>query len=915
VKRNPFVFVLLLSFFLLAAGFFSYSFLLPRYIENSVLPGLGDRFFTPVSGEVYSIGFHGTDLGDIVMGDPRNAAVRIGSVHAVYSPGSLLAKKLETITFNGVTLNLILQGNKILLPGIDLESLAGTGTEEKAESQQSAINLPIELESLLILNGLVNIHSENRLIPVSFTLKITRQENSGSADLPVYFLEMQLSPPGLQISITGTMDLAGNTVNVAAAADFFDLTCLGFLLGEMQKIPQFGPGSLSGTAKFRIAPFQLDSAEIEAEIESLHWPNGPFTIASSSVETGKSVPLNLKIKAWGKHINVAAQGAITEPISGVFSLNGSLVNGEDSFSGTGKFLLQTIDTPSLTQNENLRYLVIKGNPELAGNFALEMGSSGTWQAKLESNTRNKKGSKPESFQVKLGTNVFETNTLSAALHGKCDAGYQEITVAVTLSEFHALLDNTMQIKTPQAKLDVSANQKSGAGQETITSGSFALSLSDTQFIKNGLTGKGGIILEGTIPPQVIEKMGSIRAAGNLSANNTVLEDQPSGLKIFPLDIQIPWHWPLSGQEMPGSITAAHIAWKNNELGSFEAEIGLQGAEYSIVGRQTSSLAKGVETSVSGTAVIADSGVQANLSVHIPPTSFTSLHLGMIDPALKNSYLAGELGLDGAFRYDANGLQGDLSVSLQNGRYEYPQKKYAVDGISVSLQMPFLPELRSASAQNIFFDKGTIGNLVFEDGSIIWHLESADTLFIEESVVRWSGGRIFTNAVRISPGRKDFVISLFCDRLILAEILRQFGITNAEGEGTVSGRVPLIIRNGQGGSVKVAALDLLSAGIPKNTPRFAQVDFAAEALKNFKYNWVKLLLNSAGEDLVMQMHMDGKPMRSLPFTYDTQTGIMQRVDDITKGIDQPIRLDVNFRLPLNRLLGYSGKIQDILEKIK
>jgi hypothetical protein len=245
-----------------------------------------------------------------------------------------------------------------------------------------------------------------------------------------------------------------------------------------------------------------------------------------------------------------------------------------------------------------------------------------------------------------------------------------------------------------------------------------------------------------------------------------------------------------------------------------------------------------------------------------------------------------------------------------------------------LLLPSLPDLRSAPAQKILFDKASVGDLTFEHGKVIWQLESPDSIFIEEGVVSWAGGRIFTNAVRISPDRKEFVVPIFCDRLRLTEILNQFGVSNAEGEGTVSGRIPLLVGKdtirfedgflysspGQGGSVKVTALDMLSAGIPRNTPQFAQVDFAAEALKNFQYNWVRLLLNSEGEDLVMQMHMDGKPLQSLPFSYDSQTGLLQRIEDNTQGINQPIRLDVNFRLPLNRFIGYSGKIQDILKKI-
>jgi hypothetical protein len=297
--------------------------------------------------------------------------------------------------------------------------------------------------------------------------------------------------------------------------------------------------------------------------------------------------------------------------------------------------------------------------------------------------------------------------------------------------------------------------------------------------------------------------------------------------------------------------------------------------------------------------------------------------------LKKSYFSGELGLDGFLKIESKGMTGTMQLKLQNGKYEFPEKKYTIKGIDLSMLMPSLPDLRSAPAQTLNFTEAAIGNLAFSKGKFVWQLESPNSIFMEEGVVQWAGGRVFTNSVRISPETKEIVVPIFCDRLKLTEILQQFGVQNAEGEGTVNGRIPLRVGRdtigfedgflysspGQSGSVKVAAFDLLSAGIPKGTPQFAQVDFAAEALKNFQYNWVRLLLNTEGEDLIMQMQMDGKPVQSLPFTYDTQTGLLQRADESKPGINQPIRLDVNFRLPLNRFLGYSGKIQDIMKKIK
>jgi hypothetical protein len=228
-----------------------------------------------------------------------------------------------------------------------------------------------------------------------------------------------------------------------------------------------------------------------------------------------------------------------------------------------------------------------------------------------------------------------------------------------------------------------------------------------------------------------------------------------------------------------------------------------------------------------------------------------------------------------------------------------------------------------------FSNASFGNISIHQGRVAWQLEPSGSVFIEESAFKWAGGTIYANGVRISPGDEQLTVPLFCDRLKLTEILQQFGIANAEGEGTVSGRIPLLINKntitfedgflysspGQGGSVKVAAFDLLTAGIPKNSPQFAQIDFAVEALKNFKYNWVKLLLQTTGEDLVMQMQMDGKPVQSLPFSYNSETGTFARLKNNQRGIDQPIRLDVNFRFPLNRFLGYSGKIQDLMKKIQ
>lgn len=290
---------------------------------------------------------------------------------------------------------------------------------------------------------------------------------------------------------------------------------------------------------------------------------------------------------------------------------------------------------------------------------------------------------------------------------------------------------------------------------------------------------------------------------------------------------------------------------------------------------------------------------------------------------------GNLLLEGKLHFDPEELKGEMQADFQEGRFELTKDKYVIEDVALSAHLPALPKFRTGANQEFRFNKATFGQLVFTEGRINWQLESADSFYINNSIFQWAGGNIQVNDVRLILGKDEQFITIVCKELDLIEMLQQFGIKNAEGEGSVSGKIPVHLgrnsikfdngllssKEGEGGRIKIGAFDLLSAGIPKNTPQFAQVDFAAEALKNFNYNWVKLFLNSEGEDFIIQMQLYGEPVQSLPFTYDSSTGQLKRTEDAKQGINQPIRLDVNFRFPLNRFLGYSGKIQDIMEKIK
>ena len=235
-------------------------------------------------------------------------------------------------------------------------------------------------------------------------------------------------------------------------------------------------------------------------------------------------------------------------------------------------------------------------------------------------------------------------------------------------------------------------------------------------------------------------------------------------------------------------------------------------------------------------------------------------------------------------------------------------------------------MRSAPKQEFHFEKARFGGLNITDGNIEFQIESATSFFIERGCFGWCDGNVYTQAMRISPGINDYNLTLFCDRLKLAMILEQFGTVNAKGNGTVNGRLPVIINNGkirfndgflfstpgQGGAIRLTGTEILTAGIPADTPQYAQIELAIEALKDYDYDWAKLNLRTEGENLLLRLQFDGKPARPLPFVYNKDIGGFAKVEAGGKGsVFQGINLDVNFKVPLDKILKY----KDILEMME
>ncbi len=923
LKRNPLVFFLILLLFLIGAGFFSYVFFLPRYIEKKILPDLGRQLSGSLTGQIYRVGFSAADFGNIIFGDTQNPVVSIGSVHAEYSLPDLLTKKLGLVRINGLTLHLEVSNGQLIIPGFELESLRSSQGANPGLLQPTAVNLPITLDSFQVKNGLLSIlyEGENLLIP--FDLQISR--NTKEDSLSVYYLTLQMMPLGEEITLTGTIDLTGNKSIMSLVAGSLDLDRFERLTGAGRYDLHLGRASIMGKAEIRLVPLQLLSAKLTVDPELVHYGKTGVLFGQNTPDAGPAI--NLELEREQDKFLVKAQSYVREPLGASLELNGSAIMGENSVQGSGNIVLRTTEPPGKGTGDQPFFSLILA-PELHGDVNFALDKSRMWKTEFISPGQKQPGNQPRVIEVQYDKIRLQTAIPSLVVKGQGTAAAYEVQVSLAIPKVKAGYDGA-EINMPEASMQAIYKQNEDAGHGKITGTTFSIALKGTKFQEKGLNGKADIFVQGEMGSRLADANTPLQAEGIITVVNAEITESASQVSLDALEGNIPWSWPQAPRKMAGKIKASQIGWKDVDLGSFKGDIALNEMMYTLDGNYSSNLFKGVAAKISGKAGIAGSTYIGELALQSDMTPFAAINLGKFDRSLDKSYFSGELGFNTFFKLEAGDVKGRMQVNLRNGTYDFPEKKYNIKGIDFSMFLPALPDLHTAPAQTIHFDEASIGNLAFSKGKLVWQLESTASVFLEEGVVGWAGGRVFTNAVRISPEMNEFVVPIFCDRLKLAELLRQFGVSNAEGEGTVNGRIPLRVGKksirfedgflysspGQGGSVKVAAFDLLAAGIPKNTPQFAQVDFAAEALKNFQYNWVRLLLNTEGEDLVMQMQMDGKPLQSLPFIYDNQTGILQRADGTKQGINQPIRLDVNFRLPLNRFLGYSGKIQDILKKIK
>ena len=279
-----------------------------------------------------------------------------------------------------------------------------------------------------------------------------------------------------------------------------------------------------------------------------------------------------------------------------------------------------------------------------------------------------------------------------------------------------------------------------------------------------------------------------------------------------------------------------------------------------------------------------------------------------------------------FSYTNQRINSSADIQVSNGILNAAESGFSASGISADMHFNDLMVPETLPGQYINIDAFNAGRFNCSNAKIRFSLEDGKSINIENLKFNWCNGIVSTEAFRLPSDDKALHLTLYCDRLEMEDLFHQLGAFDAEGGGTLSGRIPVVVKKteiafdngflfstpGEGGRIFIRDLDRMLAGVPKNTREFSQLDLAGEALKNFEYKWVTLKLNTHGDTLGINMQLDGKPVSALPFEYNQNLNSFVRIDAQSPGSNfQGIKLDVNLTLPFNQVIQFGNNLKRIM----
>lgn len=451
-------------------------------------------------------------------------------------------------------------------------------------------------------------------------------------------------------------------------------------------------------------------------------------------------------------------------------------------------------------------------------------------------------------------------------------------------------DQAVVLHSPQADLSaemtaamtVEGNADRLTGRVEITSGEMqiATSIGDFSLKKVNLTAETGNCPVSVFAGSDAESLAGISVEGLLSAEGDSTFKDP-GIGIGNFSCAVPWHWDhVSGfsvsrspDDSPGSLTVASLRYHSLEMSPVTLSVS--------GGKDGITLIQGKLHTPDG-SIHADLTVEGSLepgpragvsfSVEVPDLSRATGLRNLIKETGNTDIekLEGGLTLSGDVRIDPaqEHWQGTGRITLRDLSLALDTPRAVVNGINADLRFPDIRQGVSEPHQTLTFSDALIGTMAIGAGRVALMVENRETLFIEKGELGWCGGTLTAHALKVNPFKPDLDFVLYADNIQLGQLFALQTTLQGDAEGTLYGRLPFSFREGKvryaggflyavpglKGCLRITNPEILTANIPANDPRRAQLN---AALRNLELDLLRIDISGPTDLTRLAIRVEGR----------------------------------------------------------
>lgn len=868
------IFFALLSIFLLC--FFLFLLFLPRLIENQA-KSLLDKFCSEdiFVLQIKHIGLFQTEFSlhsreEIFVDGSSAPSLELGSCSISYFPLQLFKKRLEKIELSGITLNVDLTPDKPLLPFLEAFTPAETDSAKETSVSNETFTLPKDLPvgiKQLRLSGTVLLTTEDEFIPVDFTAALLSVEETNVCN---WNYQLSLRNSRNRFVTRGncnfiTAELKGE-IESRLHADSLPYSIRKFFPKELSLF-------LDGKCKFSYDLQDLDLSELSAEFDSslLYQPEQLFVHGSPQINlqlTDKKLTCQLSdLSAISAGFNFDLQDLQVEyslleknDLRAKFQLAagcGTLAEfiGECSFLTDEKRLLFILDQQSATQQNEFAF------PKT--DFSL----------------------------------LFEVFNLQGFVDFAKELTYEADAVLKNVNLKDIEIDNKLE----EFKLNVVGTLK-----ETIFSASAKQVLAASAELFSSEIPE--LICQGNWQNDELSAKISLQKA-KVTIDSAELN--------FITNAELPIKWPAPEENAEkGYLNINFLEGKIINDGELKGDFFF---EKNALFLQLNSDILALQASLNAEAILFDPENELSFKAKLifPEQSLPSnFLLNELLSDIDGWHYDAKISAEGEFSWQKNKPTGSLSLKLFDGILEHSESNFSLKGLRIHLNLPDLPKLSSDGNQLLAFRSINFDKIAVNAGRIRFRMESPSAWHLEDLTMNWCEGKLRLDSTRFNPDTERYRLVFHCDHLKLSSLLQQLGIGNDQGEGRISGSIPVMISKdeirfrdaflystpGENGSIKMLANESISAAAAASD----QLSFALDALQDFDYSWVKLNLSSEKEMLRVALQTDGKPVNRLYYIPKDGSLVKSEVANEFQGLN----LNANLNIPLTNTLKTYKQMQKI-----